>query len=62
LKGRPVTPHDIGRAGLGLFVTLSVAVAFDFLAGLEVKDIAILGIVGGGVFYATMRMIDRPPT
>jgi hypothetical protein len=38
----------------------ATAVALGFLAGLGIKDIAILSIVGGGVFYATMRLIDRP--
>jgi hypothetical protein len=38
----------------------ATAVALGFLAGLGIKEITILSIVGGGVFYATMRLIDRP--
>jgi hypothetical protein len=58
-----MTPRDVGRAPFGIFVISSaMAAAFGLLGGFGIKDIAILSIVGGGVFYATMRLIDRPPT
>ena len=57
-----MTPRDIRRAPLGIFViSCAMAVAFGLLGGFGIKYIAILSIVGGGVFYATMRLIDRPP-
>jgi hypothetical protein len=56
-----MTPRFIGRVAFGIFVILS-AMAVGLLAGLAIKDIAVLSIVGCGVFYTTMRLIDRPPT
>jgi hypothetical protein len=53
--------RDIGRAAFGIFVIFS-ATAFGLLGGFGIKKIAILSIGGGGVFYATMWLIDRPPT
>jgi hypothetical protein len=53
----------LGARLLEFFVIFSaMAGAFGLLGGFGIKDIAILSIVGGGVFYATMRLIDRPPT
>ena len=58
-----MTPRDVGRAAFGIFVIFSAtATALSLLTGLGITDIAVLSIVGGGVFYATMRLIDRPPT
>jgi hypothetical protein len=50
-----------GRTAFGLFVIFSAtAAALWFLGGLGIIDIAILGIVGGGIFYATMRLVNGP--
>jgi hypothetical protein len=58
-----MTPRGIGRATSGIFVILSAtAAALGLFARFGIEDIAILSVVGGGVFYATMRLIDRSPT
>ena len=56
-----MTRRDIGCAAFGIFVILC-ATAFGLLGGFGIKEIAILSIGGGSVFYATMWLIDRPPT
>jgi hypothetical protein len=43
----------------GIFVIFS-AIAVGLLNGLAINDIAILSVAGCGVFYITMRLIDRP--
>jgi hypothetical protein len=52
------------RTALGFFLIFSATTAtLGALGGFGIiKDIAILSIVGGGISYATMRLIDRFPT
>jgi hypothetical protein len=58
-----MTPRIIGRTAFGIFVIFSAtAWAFGLLGGFGIRDIAILSVVGGGIFFATMRLIDHPPT
>jgi hypothetical protein len=40
----------------------SFAAALNLLWGIGVRDATLLGVLSGLVGYATMRMIDRPPT
>jgi hypothetical protein len=58
-----MTFMDIKRTAFGFFVIfIGTAATLGLVDGLSITDVAILSIVGGGVFYATMRLIDRPPT
>ena len=57
-----MTSHGIKRTAFGIFVIFIGTIALGLVAGLGIMDLAILSIVGGGVFYAAMRLIDRPPT
>lgn len=51
------------RAAFGFFWILgTTAAVLGLLGGFGVRDIAIFSIVAGGIFYATMQLIDRPPT
>jgi hypothetical protein len=56
-----MTPHIMKRTAFGFFLIFcATAAVLGLLGDFGIKDTAILGIVGGGVFYATMRMIDPP--
>ena len=58
-----MTPRTIGRAAFGIFMIFSAtAAALGLLTGLGITDVVVLSIVGGGMFYATMRLINRPPS
>jgi hypothetical protein len=57
-----MTSHGIKRTAFGIFVVSIGTIALGLVAGLGMMDVAILSIVGGGVFYAAMRLIDRLPT
>lgn len=55
--------RDAVRTVFGLFVIFSAfAAALNLLWGIGVRDVTLLGVVSGLVFYATLRMIDRPPS
>jgi hypothetical protein len=57
-----MTSHDIGHTAFGIFVIFSATAALGLLTDLGIMDISILSVVGGGAFFVTMRLIDRPPT
>jgi hypothetical protein len=58
--GGTMTPRVMRRTVFGSFLIFgATAAVLGFLGGFGIiKDIAILSIVGGGVSYATMRLID----
>ena len=51
--------RSMRRTALGFFLIFSATAA---VLGFGIKEIVIFSIVGSGIFYATMQMIDRPPT
>jgi hypothetical protein len=57
-----MTSHGSKRIAVGIFVIFIGTIALGLVAGLGIMDVAVLSIVGGGVFYSAMRLIDRPPT
>jgi hypothetical protein len=58
-----MTSHGIEGTAFGIFVIfIGTAAALGLLAGLGISEISILSVVGGGAFFVTMRLIDRPPT
>ena len=58
-----MTPHVTGRTAFGIVVIFgAAAAALGLLAGLGIREVSILSVVGGGGFLVTLRLIDRPPT
>lgn len=56
-----MTPLGAGYVTFGIGVIfVMVTAAIGALAGLGIVDEAVLSIVGGGVFYAAMLMVDSP--
>jgi len=55
-----MTPRELGRVVFSLFVIFSATMsALSLLYGFGVRDVTVLSIVGGAVFFGTMRLIDR---